>query len=313
MAIENLVYLKADTKLYDFSENWDIFISAYNGSDRIQTVFSRVIATRKIWVVVPEYKYAQEDCAELVDAVSIEDGINEATLAHKIFEYAGVSSSKRICIDITGFMRPHILALAKYLFDLGIDSYFVLYTEPEQYRRKEHTPFSGDDVECVRQVLGYEGVHSDDVSGDLLFIGMGYDDGLVSRVAADKEGARLIKLLSLPSLSADMYQESILRLDRAGIAATQDEGSVFFAPANDPFVVAAELSSTLRQIERRSAVTNVYLCPLATKVQALGFALFYLRELRSRPASVLFPFSNTYERETSKGVGKSWLYHVEAD
>jgi hypothetical protein len=142
---------------------------------------------------------------------------------------------------------------------------------------------------------------------------MGYDDGLVSRVAADKEGARLVRLMSLPSLSADMYQESVLRLDRTGVMSPSDSNEwIFFAPANDPFVVASELSDLVQRLEMRGTITNLYLCPLATKVQALGFALFYMTELRDTASSVIFPFAETYERETSTGIGKTWLYEIES-
>jgi hypothetical protein len=84
---------------------------------------------------------------------------------------------------------------------------------------------------------------------------------------------------------------------------------IFFAPANDPFVVASELSKKLKQL-RLCSVDNIYLSPLATKPQTLGFALFYLNELINEPASVVFPFSSSYYRETSKGVGRTWLYEV---
>ena len=59
-----------------------------------------------------------------------------------------------------------------------------------------------------------------------------------------------------------------------------------------------------------SVLDSSDLSPLATKPQALGFALFYLQELLDQPASVLFPFSRRYERETSNGVGRVWSYEI---
>ena len=313
MKLDCLDYMKSEARVSDLSEVWDVFISAFNGSARVQAVFGAAQAGRKIWVALPEYHYEASECPA-VDCLCMHGGANEAEVAEKVADYAGISadSNAKICIDMTGFMRPHILAIVRLLADLGISRYHMMYTEPDQYIRKEHTPFSGEDVSCVRQVIGYEGIHNDDVSRDFMILGMGYDDGLVSRVVGDKDGARIVRLMSLPSLSADMYQESILRLDRTGVVSASDSDDwVVFAPANDPFVVAAELSEVVSRIEMRGDITNLYLCPLATKVQALGFALFYMAQLRDAPASVIFPFADSYERETSLGVGKTWLYEIE--
>lgn len=56
---------------------------------------------------------------------------------------------------------------------------------------------------------------------------------------------------------------------------------------------------------------TVSLCPLATKAQLLGFALYYLTECRNMPVSVLFPFCASYDRETTKGLTRIWKYTVE--
>ena len=314
MNLDCLLYMKSEIRVSNLNEQWDVFVSAFNGSARVKDIFIKVDARQKFWIALPEYRYSDDD-VPVNACLRVAPGTDEFTLATSIVDFCGIAdpAGKRICIDMTGFMRPHILAIVRYLADIGVQRYYMMYTEPEQYINKEHTPFSGGDVSCVRQVMGYEGVHSDDTSRDVLVVGMGYDDGLVSRVAADKEGARIVRFMSLPSLSADMYQESVLRLDRTGITSSGDSDEwLCFAPANDPFAVAAELSEMLQRLEMRGDITNLYLCPLATKVQALGFSLFYMSELQSSPASVIFPFADTYERETSSGVGKTWLYEIES-
>ncbi|WP_259639371.1 hypothetical protein, partial [Pseudomonas syringae] len=189
-----------------------------------------------------------------------------------------------------------------------------IYTEPLHYTRKEDTDFTLSDVSEVRQVSGFEGTHnvdmSRDVSKDVLFLGVGYDSHLMSRVSLDKDRARHLQLHSLPSLSADMYQESLIRLDRAGLPNNKGDDQVFFSSANDPFFTATALSKALQKICRNTPPSNLYLSPLATKPQTLGFGLFYLRELDGAPASIIFPFSERYSRETSKGIGRSWLYPI---
>lgn len=288
---------------------WDVFISAFNDSRRVKSVFSDVTASRKIWVMLPEYGYQQHEQPNHSEIIALTSR-READQISQLINSLGPLEDKRICVDITGFMRPQILFLIYFLTKIGITKFDAVYTEPEQYGRKEDTKFS-EDVEIVRQVDGYEGVHTDEVANDLLIVGVGYDDGLVSRVAGDKDGAKLFQLLSLPSLSADMYQESILRLDKASLAIDPAlEDRTFFAPANDPFVVASELSQKFKQLRGTYPIGNIYLSPLATKPQALGFALFFLHELTSAPASIIFPFSNNYSRETSKGIGRSWVYEM---
>jgi hypothetical protein len=111
-----------------------------------------------------------------------------------------------------------------------------------------------------------------------------------------------------------MYQENVLNAYQASDAVGRNKTfdvSQFFAPANDPFITA----STLREIvaERRALgpISNLYLSPLATKPQALGFALFYLGECARTCTSILFPISTAYSRETSVGLSRVWMYTVE--
>lgn len=198
----------------------------------------------------------------------------------------------------------------KYLGDTGVKSFDVLYTEPTHYFRKADTTFS-ERISIVRQVEGFEGVHQPDVSNDVLLLGVGYDDGPMARAILHKDNARLVQLHSLPSLSADMYHESLLRLDRvSSVSGRPSDESVYFASANDPFVTAATLSRAWQEMNARRRVTNLYLCPLATKVQALGFGLFFLSELQNSPASIILPSIESYSKETSTGIGRSWIYPI---
>jgi hypothetical protein len=167
-----------------------------------------------------------------------------------------------------------------------------------------------EDVVTVRPIQGFEGQHNTNMDEDVLIIGIGYDHSLISRVILEKESARLIQLHCFPSLSADMYHESILRLDRVtSTGKGRPHEQVLFSSANDPFVTAAALSDAYGALKRRH-LTNLYLSPLATKPHTLGFGLFYLRELEAAPASLIFPFSRAYSRETGSGIGRTWLYPI---
>lgn len=293
---------------------WDIFISAYNDSRRVQDIFDKVKSVEKHWIILPEYCYAPIELPSSPN-VWVATEKNEADqIINSVGKIVGAAPKKaRICIDITGFMRPQILFVLKYMKAQGFIEFNMLYTEPGQYSRKEDTPFSLDDVNEVRQVSGYEGLHSHDMSQDLIIIGTGYDHELISRVILEKEGSRLVQLHSLPSLSADMYQESLIRLDRASVPSHPNDDQVFFSSANDPYLTATALSRAYRRLKSMRNITNLYLSPLATKPQALGFGLFYIAELEGTSASVIFPYSSKYSRETSKGVGRSWVYPIYLD
>lgn len=309
----NLHYLKnKKTITKPESLKCDIFISAFNDNERVQNTFNKIKAEKKYWVVLAEYDYQKHELptsGETLTFTSRNEGEVISDLINLISQDA--LKNKICCIDITGFLRPCILSFAQMLKSYNIPKAYFLYTEPEQYGKKENTIFTRD-VSYVRQVVGYEGIHTDDVAHDYLILGMGYDDELISRVAGDKDAATVVQLLSLPSLSADMYQESVLRLDKSSIPTDAHlDRHVFFAPANDPFVVASELSAKYKELLAVGNINNLYLSPLATKPQTLGFALFYLRELQSKAASIIFPFSKSYYRETSKGFGKTWLYEVD--
>lgn len=316
MNIYELSYLLDSKRALCFERaRWDFFFSAYNESERVKKTFEKVNSAKKYWVIIPEYCYGDDFILGHNDVLRT-SSLNEA---EQIIETIGsvlneVDRARRVCVDITGFMRPQILFVLRYFHALGFKNFEMIYTEPLHYARKEDTDFALADVSEVRQVSGFEGAHNLDMSSgssrDVLLLGVGYDSDLMARVALDKDRARHLQLLSLPSLSADMYQESLIRLDRAGLPNSRGEDQVLFSSANDPFLTAAALSKSIRKVRQANPVTNIYLSPLATKPQTLGFGIFYLKELEDSAASIIFPFSSKYSRETSKGVGRTWCYPI---
>jgi hypothetical protein len=294
--------------------DWDLFLSAFNSSDRVRTVFERVAARDKHWFISPEYEYKDNELPGNGKCFA-PPAADEATVIQDYFNDAALDlSSVRLCIDITGFMRPHLLVILKYLALSGVRRFDALYSEPLQYSKKEKTRFSDGVVMEVRQVAGFEGNHRPETTNDLLIIGAGYDHPLIAHAAESKESARKVQLLGLPSLRADMYQENVLNVYRAseqlGTTAL-DSTDTHFAPANDPFETANALAEILQNTERRQQVTNLYLCPVSTKVQVLGFGLYYLTEWVGKHSSIIFPFCRTYARETSVGLSRVWWYQVE--
>jgi hypothetical protein len=315
---EELSYLiDSKEKINDFDklEKFDVFVSAFNDSERVRYVFSNVGANNKFWWILPEYGYSKEDLKSIDKSEQFLDGLsgNEADLVIGGMSKSGLEDPTQlsVCIDITGFMRPHIFMLLKYFQEKKAKSLTIIYSEPERYSRGADTDFSLKDVQDIRQVSGFEGTHIPETDRDVLLLGVGYDHNLMGQAIRYKESARLLQLLSLPSLTADMYQESLLRLDRVDTDELDPPGRTEqFCSANDPFIVAASASKLYHRELENGGITNLYLCPLATKPQALGFGLFYLRELANSPSSVIFPFPKHYNKETSAGLGRIWRYPI---
>jgi hypothetical protein len=291
---------------------WDIFISAFTAAERVKRIFEKARGGAKHWLVFPEYGFTSEECPPDVFAVDIRD---EAEYIRSFWSAViGEVEGRTICVDTTGFIRPYLVFLVRWLAEQGVRRFDALYSEPVIYSKREQTRFSDEVVVEVRQIAGFEGIHTPDTSNDYLIIGAGYDHQLIAQVAENKEFSRKIQLFGLPSLRADMYQENVLRAYRAEEAVgrhTTDESSSYFAPANDPFVTASTLREVVKRIESRKPITNLYLSPLATKPQVLGFALYYLTERRDTATSVIFPFCESYDQETSTGVSRVWKYTVE--
>jgi len=289
---------------------WSLFISAFSPAERVCAIYERVRADQKDWLIHHEYQFRAD---EIPDG-SFQTGVRRED--EYIVEYiesrlAGIDlTMKSICVDVTGFMRPHMLYLVHYLNAKGVKRFDVIYTEPGRYERRDATKFASELVHTVRQVAGYEGYATHDTLHDLLIVNAGYEDRLTAEVAEDRDKARKLILLGLPSLKADMYQQGLLRTLRARDSLGEGVRE-FFAPASDPFATATVLSEMVSKEKKKHGISNLYLSPLSTKPSTLGFALYYLRECLDKPASILFPYSDTYSTVASSGIGKIWKYSIE--
>lgn len=293
-------------------EKFDVFVSAFNSSDRIGGVFADVRADRKVWLIHPEYQYAPLDLPAGQETIT-PSGVDEVVQVKALLDRLGDLSGKSLCIDATGLMR-HVLAfLVPKLASLGLTEFTVLYSEPQAYKRQENTAFSTRTSGIVRPVRGTGG-SPDPSARNVLVIGVGYDSKLIAEVAAHKDGADVYPLFAFPSLSPDMYQQSAISAVSSGEVAVPEQWITRrrFAPANDPFSTAAALRSIVDEVDRQGSPANIYISPLSTKVQTLGFALYWQLEGRLRGGiSILLPECRTYSRETTVGLKRLWSYTVE--
>ena len=293
-------------------EPYDVFISAFNSAIRVQSVFEKTPAARKIWLVHPEYKYMDNELPSVGEIVKPLQN-DELEQVRELLEVTGPLVGSRVCIDITGFMRHVLVFLIAKLNTLGVNNFTAVYSEPEAYAKQEATVFSTQTAGKVRAIAGMR-LSNNEHAQDVLVLGVGFDHALINEVMNNKDHVVVYPILGFPPLSPDMFQQSAIRASHSGGPALEDAWITNrrFAPANDPFATAGVVAELIRKMDVTGRSPNVYLSPLSTKVQALGFALYWVLEGKGRGAvSMLLPECETYSRETSTGLKRLWTYDVE--
>lgn len=298
---------------YNFPEElsalpeYDCLISSFIDIDRVKCPAAKIPCKRQIWVCdespVPAYLEGKEIFRITKDT---DGGISASVIK---------AGAKRLCLDITGFVVPQFLLLLRYLYSSGITQMDVIYTEPNQYKENENTQFS-ERFAKVEQVVGYSGTYTSEMENDLLVIAAGYDHSRIIDVANYKKSAKKVLLFGFPSSSPGMFQENIIRAYQAeaavGSDCFKDMDMNIFAPANDPFSTAQAMKEYIDRESKRRNFSNVYLAPLSSKPQALGFALYYIWENGlEKPMSIIYPFCERYIGDTATGIARVWRYEVE--
>lgn len=295
--------------------DYDILISTYNDSERVCRVFNGIYAKERYLIFLPENEINL--FAELKDSYRVDvsyDGYEELT---KFLDCLQLNEDTKLCIDITGFLIPHMLFIIRYLQKRKNLTHFdILYSEPQKYKLEENTNFS-DFFNDVGQVYGYGGTPSPQMENDLLIIAAGYDDSRITDVANKKKGAKKIQLFGFPPLKADMFQENMLQAYKAeaavGLEGFKNLELNIYAPANDPFVAAQSIKIFIDKEQRCRPYSNIYLAPVSTKPHALGMALYYLWENSKgdKPISIIYPNCDQYFGNTSVGLSNIWKYKIE--
>jgi hypothetical protein len=290
---------------WNLDNQYSLFISAYNLSVRVKETFEKVSATKKHWLLFPQYEFHQNEYPQ--DNYFYFQEYDEDVFLIKYMESLHDSMFENICVDITGFIRPHLIYLMGLLSKKQIKKLDIIYSEPVHYEKKEETSFSSE-TEGVRQIPGFSGdIQNAETNKDILIIGAGYDDKLIMDVAREKRQCRVYQILGLPSLQPDMYQENVYKIYVNNAIDDLRDSKSYYAPANDPFVTA----QTIQEIVKRNTdYTNIYLSPLSTKAQTLGFALYYLWEAKNQPISIIFPYAKKYHKRTTEGLTRTWKYTV---
>lgn len=292
--------------------HWDLFLSSWDNSDRVRFVHGNVSATRKDWLVHPQYRLCSDSLP--LGGIELATSEDEAISVYlDRLEAEGILlKDTKLCVDITGMIRPHLMFLVKMLRARGVRRFDAIYAEPISYADRENTRFNDRDVLQTREVIGFQGLNTSSATREVLVVAPGFDDFSLKEVMSDKEGATLVEIFGLPSLKADMYQLNVLKAHSNAPRRGRGLHSRRFASAADPFAVANELSQVRDQLELERP-NRFYFAPLSTKAQALGFALFYMAECENTPASIIYPYTASYVPGTGSGVSGAWRYVIDFD
>lgn len=290
---------------------YDYFISMFAPTERVMIPAENVEAEEQIWLAFPEDANDIFLTDKRIIVVQPNKDYDVITDLVKNTDWAG----KRICVDATGIHIPYLLYLLRMFHYMGIKKFDVIYTEPKSYEDEEHTHFS-DEFSCVEQVFGLAGKHTSDTENDLLVIAAGYDHSRINDVANKKKYTNKVLLFGFPPMSAEMFQENIIRAYDAGEAVDSEcfknISSSILAPANDPFVTAQMIKEYIETKSKRKKLTNVYFAPLSSKPQALGIGFYYIAErcwLDNK--SIIYPFCEKYYRDNAIGISGVWQYQFE--
>lgn len=294
--------------------SFDVFVSAFNDSERVTSTFELADAAEKRWIAHTEYGYAAEELpADNCWRADPNDSEFEAW--ERYFEEHPIDPAARLAVDITGMMRPHLLLLPLVLKRIGFERATFVYSDPHSYKSGQATTFTKGPVERVAVVPGFGGSHLTGIDArDCLIIGAGYDHELVKAAAESKRNADHYLMVGMPGLQPHMYQESVYRVSQARESINDFRArSLLFAPANNPFMTAQVLSDHISNLRATGVAQNIYLCPVGPKTQVLGFAWYYLCDAIGSATSMVFPYSKRYSRETSTGLAAVNLFEMEFD
>ena len=308
-------------------DKYDLFISSYNKESMVVDVYNNIQADNKLWCLLPDYDF-QEDNLEINDYYIKKDiDIQSCTLENEFIEglindnAINTYKDKRICIDITGFVKPYMIYFVYALKEYGFKKIDIIYSEPKYWEKLDETEFSKEEIISTRPINGFER-RVEPGKNDLHIIAAGYDHKLVRTVAGF---SKMVKhkevLIGFPSLQPSMYQENILNFQEAAdeLAIDNDNFEPLYAPANDPFETAKVLKMFIdNYIDSKNGVNTIYLSPLSTKPHALGMLLFFLYEKefynkKGIQIIILYPFTKAYSSSAGKQLAKINLYTLEFD
>ncbi len=130
--------------IIDCGDGYDFFFSSFDGCERTTSIFDTINSDKKTWIKFPHFQLD-------FDAIDgyLCTSFKEDECFIDLFSSIDISKSSKVCVDITGFIRPHLIFFIKYLHRLGLRKIYFLYSEPIHYKHAEDTTLYGFFVDVI--------------------------------------------------------------------------------------------------------------------------------------------------------------------
>lgn len=290
---------------------YDLLLTTYSTNDRVSFIGNNLSSKVVVKLVFNELQFHDVKENNIFSCDTIEENIYISKLLKYLEETYSISTFEtlRIAIDLTGFVTPYLFFLLLSLYQIQkVKEIGFFYTEPIKYLDAEYTEFLQGNSES-RPIKGFS-MGSDMLSEDaLLILGTGYDRSILQRIN-NQETCKKHYVFGLPSTQPDMYFQNIFNVysvDKSIASLSNERKS--YASATDPFHNAFVLDEI---VTKESSLTNVKLCPIGSKPQALGFFLYYLinHDKGTHKLNVIFPYSDIHNSDCSAGISRVWRYQI---
>jgi hypothetical protein len=218
-------------------------------------------------------------------------------------------------MDITCTPIPHFFIILKYLSQ-KVSNACLYYTEPRNYVMTDDINKSySSTLGSINtdEIYGFSGISAKGSSSDrVLLCFLGFDNDLLPTVIQDSSPSKIITINGFPSFFPKFKDISLINnekiLSSSDYANLRDSCSrnknLVYIEASNPF----DVINTLEEIKSIYYSSCIDIVPLSSKPMALGVCLF---ALFNEDIRVIYPFPETYVRNTTNRCNNCWEYRVD--
>ena len=115
---------RLDPQDLEMGEEYDFFFSGYDACERTERIFASIPSKDKRWIVFPHYQLEVEG-----ELFYQSPHFKEDEFFADLFDVDQVAANSHVCVDITGFIRPHLIFLIRLLQRIGLQKIDFLFLE----------------------------------------------------------------------------------------------------------------------------------------------------------------------------------------
>jgi len=217
-----------------------------------------------------------------------------------IKEYSNKNSEPRISIDISTFIKWHLLILLKALEKNKLSKNIrFLYTEPEDYVTDLFQPLSFG-IRRIFAIPTYSGKY--DFSKDsLLVLMLGYEGDRALALLEDTDPNDCLLLIGKPAFHKEW--EGRAEKMNTGIINTVGKSKIKYIDSRNSLLIYHQLQKLLTN--SKYSKFNQIISPLGTKPQILGLYLYLLTD----PQNTIITYGSPLRHNDpfySYGIGRVW-------